>query len=94
MIEIVQVLPLANHDLILYFVDGKIKKYNVEHLVGKGVFAPLSDPDFFIKRCTIMNHTVAWDISGRFDPTTCVDLDPDVLYRDGIDVKDPLERIA
>ncbi|HCM24997.1 MAG: hypothetical protein A2Z99_02945 [Treponema sp. GWB1_62_6] len=94
MTEIVQVLPLENFDLILYFVDGRIKKYNISHLVGKGVFSVLADPEFYRSRCTIMNHTVAWDISGQYDPSTCIDLDPEVLYRDGVDVKDPLEESA
>ena len=35
--EVVQVLPKDNYDVFVYFVDGKIKKYNVSHLVGKGI---------------------------------------------------------
>ncbi len=27
-----------------------------------------------------MNHTLAWDISGEYNPTNCIDIDPDVLY--------------
>lgn len=44
--EIVQVLPKDNYNIFVYFVDGKIKKYDVSHLVGKGVFSKLNDLDF------------------------------------------------
>lgn len=27
-----------------------------------------------------MNDTLAWDISGNWDDTTCLDIDPDTLY--------------
>ena len=45
-----------------------------------GGFAMLKDKDFYLKRCTVMNHTLAWDVSGDFDPTKCIDIDPDTLY--------------
>lgn len=27
-----------------------------------------------------MNDTLAWDISGNWDNSTCLDIDPDTLY--------------
>ena len=39
--KVVQVYPMENYDVAVYFVDGNIKKYNVSHLVGKGVFSVL-----------------------------------------------------
>ena len=40
-----------------------------------------------------MNSTLAWDLSGRFDPTDCIDIDPFTVY-ESQSVKDPLEEIA
>jgi hypothetical protein len=94
MIEVVQVFPMKNYDLILYFVDGNVKKYNIAHLIGEGVFSALKDIDFYMERCTVLNHTVAWSLDGKYDPMNCIDLDPDVLYEEGVSIKDPLEKIA
>jgi len=94
MIEVVQVIPQKNYDLFVYFDDGKIVCYNIGHLVGKGVFKVLTDIEFYMNRCTVMNHTVAWDISGEYDQTKCLDLAPEVIYEDGIIISDPLKKIA
>jgi len=44
--------------------------------------------------CTVLNNTLAWDLSGNYDPYNCIDLDPEVLYQESIEVKDPLEKVA
>ncbi|WP_296331108.1 DUF2442 domain-containing protein [uncultured Treponema sp.] len=92
--EIVQVYPQDNYDVVLYFVDGKIKKYNVSHLVGQGVFKCLEDIDFYKNNCTVLNHTLAWTLDGKYDSSNCLDLDPYVLYNEGIEIADPLQEIA
>lgn len=92
--EIVQVYPLDNYDVVLYFVDGKIKKYNVSHLVGQGVFKVLEDDDFYKKNCTVLNHTLAWTLDGKYDSYNCLDLDPDTLYNEGVEISDPLQVVA
>ena len=78
--EVVQVKPYENYTVEVLFQDGKIVYYDVSPLLDKGVFAMLKDKDFYLKRCTVMNHTLAWDVSGDFDPTKCIDIDPDTLY--------------
>ena len=78
--EVVQVVPHENYMIDIMFHDGKIVKYDAKPLVGKGVFSVLEDKDFFMNRCTILNRTLAWDLSGEYDPTDCLDLDPVVLY--------------
>ena len=35
---------------------------------------------FFKNSCTIMNDTLAWDVSGMRDNSECIDIDPDTLY--------------
>ena len=78
--EVVQVIPQDNYVVDILFQDGKIVHYDVTHLLENGVFTMLKDFDFYMNRCTVMNHTLAWDVSGEYDPTNCIDIDPDMLY--------------
>ncbi len=91
MYEVVQVLPQPDFSVYVYFSDGIIKKYDVTPLLDKGVFKQLADPVIFNDRCTVMNNTLAWDISGVFDPYTCLDIAPETIYEKSITVPDPLE---
>lgn len=78
--EIVQVYPTKEYKVYVYFEDGKIVCYDVKPLLDKGVFSPLKDIDLFIDRCTIINGTLAWDMTGDRDPQRCIDIAPDTLY--------------
>ncbi len=78
--QIVQVVPHLDYTVSVYFADGKIVLYDIKPKLDKGIFSKLSDIDVFIGTCTIMNDTLAWDISGNDDPSTCIDIDPDTLY--------------
>lgn len=78
--KIVQVLPTEEYTVYVYFEDGKIVCYDVKPLLEKEMFAVLRDIECFIKKCTIMNDTLAWDISGDRDCTKCIDIAPDTLY--------------
>jgi hypothetical protein len=87
---VVQVAPTDDFKVYVYFDDGKIKLFNMSHLVGVGVFAPLSDLKIFKEKCTILNDTLAWDLKGNRDEFNCLDIDPLTIYNDGLDVMDPL----
>ncbi len=78
--NVVQVIPLKDYTVYVYFEDGKIVCYDAKKLLEKGAFSRLKDIDFFMSSCTVMNGTLAWDISGKYDPTNCLDIDPDMLY--------------
>ena len=92
--EVVQAIPGNGRTIYVYFSDGRIVSYDVSSLVKNGsVFAPLQDDDFFRSRLTVLNHTAAWDISGCFDPRTCIDIDPFELYENGVQIADPLEAV-
>jgi hypothetical protein len=78
--EIVQVIPHEDYTVSVYFVDGKIVRYDVKPKLGRGVFKALADIEVFMERCTIMNDTLAWDIDGTGDTASCIDIDPDMLY--------------
>jgi len=53
----------------------------------------LADDSFFKEALTVLNDTVAWDVIGHYDPTTCIDIDPFVAY-EAKRVSDPLEDAA
>jgi len=92
--DVIQVLPQSDFSVFVYFADGVIKHYNVKPLLNKGIFKEISDLESFTKKCTVMNNTLAWDLSGVFDPTNCIDIDPETIYEDAITVTDPLSNTA
>lgn len=79
--DVVAVTPYDDYKVEVAFADGKIVMYSIKHLLGIGVFRMLADQQFFKERCTILNHTLAWDVSGDGDPYRCIDIDPDTIYR-------------
>lgn len=78
--QIVQVYPSEEYKVYVYFEDGKIVCYDASSMLDKDAFAPLRDPEFFAERCTIINDTLAWDVTGDRDPYKCLDIDPGTLY--------------
>ena len=78
--EIVQVVPHEDYTVTVYFCDGKIVTYDAGPKLEQGVFQRLKNKKFFINNCKIMNDTLAWDLTGKNDPSQCIDIDPDYLY--------------
>ena len=78
--KVVQVIPMKDYTVYVYFEDGKIVCYDVKPMLQKEVFKPLLDQDFFMDACTVMNDTLAWDVGGNRDCTRCLDIDPDTLH--------------
>jgi hypothetical protein len=91
---VIQVHPTRDFKVYVYFSDGRIKLFDMASLIGKGVFAQISDADVFVEKCTVMNGTLAWDVGGRFNEYECLDIDPETIYSDGTTVADPLEEAA
>lgn len=78
--KVVQVIPMKNYSVYVYFEDGKIVCYDMSKMIKKEVFKPLQDINVFIDTCTVMNDTLAWDINRNRDATQCLDIDPETLY--------------
>lgn len=88
---VVQAVAGPGRTVYAYFSDGQIKQYDMSPAIARGgVFAPLADAGFFVEKLTVMNDTIAWDTSGCFDPTNCIDIDPFEVYA-AASVSDPLE---
>ncbi len=91
---VIQVLPREDFKVYVYFADGKIKLFDMNPLLGKGVFKNISNIDDFMGKCTVMNGTLAWDIAGNFNKWKCLDVDPETIYLEGKDVEDLLDGKA
>lgn len=78
--RVVQVIPYEDYKVYVYFEDGKIVCYDASVLLEKRVFEPLKNREIFLNSCTVMNDTLAWDVSGNRDETQCLDIDPEMLY--------------
>jgi len=78
--EVLQAVAVRPFVVHAYMNDGTVRELDVQPLIEMGgVFEPLRDERFFFDRITVLNGTVAWDISGDRDPTKCVDIDPCTL---------------
>ena len=87
---VVQAVAGTGRTVYAYFSDGQVKQYDMAPAIARGgVFAPLADEAFFTERLTVLNDTIAWDLSGHYDPTDCIDIDPFEVYA-AASVADPL----
>ena len=87
---VVQAVPGENYTIYAYMLDGTVRRVPVLPLIEQGgVFERLRDPDFFRNALTVLNNTVAWDLSGEHDPSNCIDLDPFMIAACAV-VADPL----
>lgn len=77
---VVQVIPLDNYHVQVFFSDGKIVDYDATQDLQHEIFKPLQDIEKFKDACTVLNDTLAWDLSGNRDTTACIDIDPFTLY--------------
>ena len=78
--KVVQVIPMKNYTVYVYFEDGKVVCYDMSHMIEKEAFYALKDINVFMDTCTVLNDTLAWDINKNRDNTACLDIAPDTLY--------------
>lgn len=79
--KVLQAVPGPDYKVYAYMNDGTVRYVDVQALIDKGgVFAPLRDKTVFDEKLTVLNDTVAWDISGNHDPGDCIDIDPFTIY--------------
>lgn len=77
---VVQVVPKDDYHVQVFFDDGKIVEYDASQELQGEVFRPLQDIEVFKDTCTVLNDTLAWDLSGNRDTGNCIDIDPFMLY--------------
>lgn len=87
--EVIQVIPTDNFKVYVYFDDGSIHLYDATYLIKNGVFKVLQDINLFKKKCTVLNGTLAWSLDDSYDESTCLDIDPFVIYEEYPEVDEP-----
>ena len=89
--KLFQVFPTDDFKVYLYYDNGEIKQYDCAWaLLENGVFTEIHDITTLKDICTIMNGTLAFDISRVRDPYSCIDICPDTIYEDSIKCADIL----
>ena len=83
--KLFQVFPTNEYKVYLYYDSGEIKLYDCAWILEEsGVFEKIHDISVFKEICTIMNGTLAFDISLVRDPYLCIDICPDTIYEDSV----------
>lgn len=81
------VQPQDDFSIILHYDNGEIRLYDCTWIFKETeVFEKIRDIKQFKELCTVMNGTLAWDISGKRDPYTCIDICPDTIYEESIKI--------
>ncbi|KEH92685.1 hypothetical protein Z962_11475 [Clostridium botulinum C/D str. BKT12695] len=87
--EVIQVIPTDNFKVYVYFDDGSIHLYDASDLIKNGIFKVLQDINLFKEKCTVLNGTLAWSLDSSYDESTCLDIDPFVIYEEYPEVDEP-----
>ena len=92
--EVIQVIPMDNYMVYIYFDDGTIRLFDASKLITQGVFGVLQQDNLFVETCTVLNHTLAWTPDRSYREETCLDLDPINLYENCPIVSEPIKVFA
>jgi len=85
--KIYMVTPTDDYKVYVHYDNGEIRLYDASWILEKSeVFEQIKDIEVFKELCTVMNATVAWDISRCRDPYNCIDICPDTVYEDSFKV--------
>lgn len=87
--EVIQVIPTDNFKVYVYFDDGSIHLYDASNLIKCGVFKVLENVNLFKEKCTVLNGTLAQSLDDSYDESTCLDIDPFVIYEEYPEVYEP-----
>ena len=71
------VVPLPPTRLRLEYIDGQVRVFDIEPLLGTGLYRDLKDPSMFASARPDLD-TVAW--------ANGIDVDPERLYEDSVPV--------
>lgn len=92
--KVLQVVAGADRTVYAYMHDGTIRLVDMKPMIAQGgIFEKLTDEVFFSSHLTVLNDTVAWDLTGAHDPAECIDIDPFTVAEMRV-VADPLETVV
>jgi hypothetical protein len=85
--KLFQVIPQDDVTVTLFYDNGEIKRYDCNRVrLESGVLEQKKKLSRFKELCTIMNGTLAWDISEKRDSYNCIDLCPDTVYQKSVKI--------
>ena len=91
---VLQAVAGDNYTVYAYLNDGTVRCVDMKPMIAQGgVFEQLRDEALFATRLTVLNDTVAWDLTGEHDPAQCIDIDP-FTVADMPVTADPLETVV
>ena len=83
--EVFQAVAGEDYLVYAYMNDGRVRKFDAAPLLEKGgVFEPLRDKQVFKDTLTVLNYTIAWDLTGNRDEYSCIDVDPFEVFQSPI----------
>lgn len=88
--EILQVIPRADFKVFICYENNVVRLFDANILLES--YPILNDINFFINRCTILNDTLAWDVSGTMDDTLCIDIAPEAIELSPIVTEDDMNK--
>ncbi|MDO4175653.1 MAG: DUF2442 domain-containing protein [Eubacteriales bacterium] len=91
--KVLQAITGDDYTVYAYLNDGTVRCVDMKPMIAQGgVFEQLRDENFFTSHLTVLNDTVAWDLTGEHDPAQCIDIDP-FTVADMPVIADPLETV-
>lgn len=96
--EVFQAVAGKNFTVYAYMNDGSIRLYDMKPVIKQGgVFKALEDEKIFREKLTVLNNSIAWDISGNREESECIDIDPFNVFNspsvDDLPEYDPLPKL-
>ena len=73
------VKPIGNYNLILTFANGEKRQFDMTPYLDKGIFQELRELSMF-NSVRVSFDTIEWENEA--------DLDPEVLYKDSVKIKE------
>lgn len=77
---VVQVIPLDNYHVQVFFDDGKIVDYDTTQDLKSSIFEPLRDIENFKKYMYGNEWNACMGYFRKMDESDCIDIDPFTLY--------------
>ncbi len=75
--EVFQAVAGKNFTVYAYMNDGQVRLYDMKPVIKRGgVFKVLENENIFREKLTVLNNSIAWDLSGDRDESRCIDIDP------------------
>lgn len=74
---VIQVSPKNDFTIEVFYASGEIYLYDASKIPT--LFPEMQDIQIFKDKCCVINQTLAFNLDGTYDTTSCYDLCPDTI---------------